>query len=98
MSAIYSESDKVDKPVPINMRADASKRNLIDIAAKLLGRDRTSFILEAACQKAEEVILEKQLFMLDDAAFDAFEQALQNNPARGNECLQTLLARSKRWS
>lgn len=98
MSAIYLESDKADKPVPINMRADASKRNLIDMAAKLLGRDRTSFILEAACQKAEEVILEKQLFMLDDAAFDAFEQALQNNPARGNECLQTLLARPKRWS
>lgn len=59
------------KPVPINMRADEKKRNLIDLAAAMSGRDRTSFILEAACQKAEEVILDKRLFLLDDVAFDA---------------------------
>lgn len=85
-------------PVPINMRADVQKRNLIDIGAKLAGRDRTSFILDAACQKAEELILDQKLFNLDDAAFEAFEQALENNPARGNKCLQQLLGRPKRWS
>ncbi|MCD4527759.1 MULTISPECIES: type II toxin-antitoxin system TacA family antitoxin [Pseudomonas] len=62
------------------------------------GRDRTSFILEAACQKAEEVILDKRLFLLDDVAFDAFEQAMDANPIRGNKCLQQLLERPKRWS
>lgn len=39
MSAINSDSTHNEKPVPINMRADASKRNLIDIAARLAGRD-----------------------------------------------------------
>ncbi|WP_296250034.1 DUF1778 domain-containing protein [Pseudomonas sp. UBA4194] len=87
-----------DKPVPINMRADIKKRNLIDIAAALSGRDRTSFILDAACQRAEEVILDRQLFVLEETAFDAFEQALESNPVRGNTCLQQLLARPKRWS
>jgi len=87
-----------EKPVPINMRADIKKRNLIDIAAALSGRDRTSFILEAACQKAEEVILDRRLFVLDEDAFDSFEQALESNPVRGNQCLQKLLARPKRWS
>ncbi|MEH6350497.1 MULTISPECIES: DUF1778 domain-containing protein [unclassified Pseudomonas] len=86
------------KPVPINMRADEKKRNLIDLAAALSGRDRTSFILEAACQKAEEVILDKRLFLLDDVAFDAFEQALEANPIQGNKCLLQLLERPKPWS
>lgn len=98
MSAANTEVIRPEKPVPINMRADVSKRNLIDVAAKLLGRDRTSFILEAACKRAEEVIMDKQLFMLDDAAFDSFEQALEANPAQGNKRLQELLERPKRWS
>lgn len=86
------------KPVPINMRADEKKRNLIDLAAAMSGRDRTSFILEAACQKAEEVILDKRLFLLDDVAFDAFEQAMEANPIRDNKCLLQLLERPKPWS
>jgi len=93
-----TESVEKSKPVPINMRADEKKRNLIDLAAAMSGRDRTSFILEAACQKAEEVILDKRLFLLDDSAFDAFEQAMDANPIRGNECLHQLLERPKRWS
>lgn len=97
MTVATTESPK-SKPVPINMRTDEKKRNLIDMAAAMSGRDRTSFILEAACQKAEEVILDKRLFLLDDMAFDAFEQALEANPARDNKCLISLLERPKRWS
>jgi uncharacterized protein (DUF1778 family) len=97
MTVAMTESLK-SKPVPIKMRTDEKKRNLIDMAAAMLGRDRTSFILDAACQKAEEVILDKRLFLLDDVAFDAFEQAMEANPIRGNECLRQLLERPKRWS
>jgi len=97
MSATIESVEKA-KPVPINMRTDERKRNLIDLAAAMSGRDRTSFILEAACQKAEEVILDKRLFLLDDVAFDAFEQAIEANPVRGNKCLHQLLERPKRWS
>ena len=96
MSTITLEV-RSEKPVAINMRADVNKRNLIDVAAALMGRDRTSFILEAACQRAEQVIMDKQLFMLDDAAFDSFEQALESNPVQGNQRLQQLLERPKRW-
>lgn len=53
--------------------------------------------LESDKPDKPEVILEKQLFMLNDAAFEAFEQTLQDSPARSNECLQTLLMRSRRW-
>ncbi|WP_421552223.1 DUF1778 domain-containing protein [Pseudomonas yamanorum] len=97
---VPSENTAADKakPVPINMRVDFKKRDLIDVAAAMSGSDRTSFILDAACKKAEEVILDQRLFVLADNDFDAFEQALQNNPVRSNPWLQKLLNRPTRWS
>lgn len=86
-----------EKPVPINMRVDTQKRNLIDAAVELLGTDRTSFILDAACKRAEDVIMDRKLFMLSDDAFARFEQALEANPIRSNECLQQLMSRKTRW-
>ncbi|MFT8209528.1 MAG: DUF1778 domain-containing protein [Symbiopectobacterium sp.] len=41
------------KGTSINIRAKASQRELIDVAAKLLSKSRTDFIHEAACREAE---------------------------------------------
>lgn len=95
MSALAIERDK---PVPINMRVDTKKRSLIDAAVELLGTDRTSFILDAACKRAEEVIMDRQLFILSDEAFDRFEQALEENPLRRNKCLEKLMSKPSPWS
>jgi uncharacterized protein (DUF1778 family) len=80
------------------MRVDVRKRDLIDMAVATSGSDRTSFILDAACKKAEEVILNQRLFSLENVEFEAFEQALQSNPVHNNECLRQLLEGSTRWS
>ncbi|WP_339486076.1 type II toxin-antitoxin system TacA family antitoxin [Pseudomonas sp. EL_65y_Pfl2_R95] len=87
-----------EKPVPINMRVDTKKRSLIDAAVELLGTDRTSFILDAACQRAEEIIRDRQLYILSDDAFDRFEQALEADPVTANKCLQKLMSKPTRWS
>lgn len=86
------------KPVSINMRADLKRRNLIDAAAEILCVDRTSFILDAACRRAEEVIVDRKLFLLSDEAFDRFERALEANPLSANERVKALLAAPKPWS
>ncbi|MFR0672427.1 DUF1778 domain-containing protein [Enterobacterales bacterium AW_CKDN230030176-1A_HGKHYDSX7] len=86
------------KPVSINMRADPKRRDLIDAAAEILSVDRTSFILDAACRRAEEVIVDRKLFVLSEEAFDRFEKALDAHPIRSNECVKRLLARPKPWS
>ncbi len=95
---MHTQKDTALKPVAINMRVDSNKRNLIDMAAAMLGSDRTSFILDAACRHAEDVILDKRMFFIDNSAFDAFERALENNPIGDNKCLMTLLQRPKRWA
>ena len=91
-------NDVATKPVAINMRVDSSKRNLIDMAAAMLGSDRTSFIVDAACKHAEDVILDKRMFFIDNPAFDAFERALENNSLGDNQCLMNLMQRPKRWA
>ncbi|ATO31363.1 hypothetical protein DDI_0195 [Dickeya dianthicola RNS04.9] len=64
------------KETPINIRAKASQRELIDVAAKLLLKSRTEFILDAACREAEDVLLDQRLFLVNDEQYDAFMQAL----------------------
>tara|TARA_R110001592_G_scaffold149181_10_gene374645 strand:+ start:1073 stop:1381 length:309 start_codon:yes stop_codon:yes gene_type:complete len=83
---------------PMNMKIDVVKRNLIDYAANLLGQDRTKFVVDAALHQAENVILDKRMFALDDQAFDVFAQALeQPRTAETQQCLNNLLNRPSRW-
>ncbi|MCE5989736.1 DUF1778 domain-containing protein [Pseudomonas sp. LM20] len=93
-----AQTNEREKPVPINMRVDIRKRSLIDAAVELLGTDRTSFIVDAACKRAEEVIMDRQLFLLGDEAFDRFEQALEQNALKDNKCLQKLMSKPAPWS
>lgn len=98
MSRPTANSPEKAKPVAINMRADSKKRDLIDMAAALSGSDRTSFILDAACKRAEQVILDQRVYVLEEADFDAFENALQSTPLKTNDRLRALLERPSRWS
>ena len=41
------------RDTPINLRARAEQRELIDPAAALLGKNRSDFMLDAACRQAE---------------------------------------------
>ena len=68
-----------DESVSINIRARARQRDLIDQAADRLGRSRSDFMLEAACQKAEDVLLDQTFFAVDASTFAKF-QALLDDP------------------
>jgi len=58
--------------VTINLRADQAKRALIDRAAEKVGKNRSEFMLEAACRQATEVLLDQRLFVLDEKAYRRF--------------------------
>ena len=53
----------------INLRAMPKQRDLIDHAAKLLGKNRSDFMLDAACERAQAVVLDQVFFRLDKAKF-----------------------------
>lgn len=63
--------------VTINFRAEPADRDLIDRAAEAMHLTRTDFLLEAAREKAQRVLLDQTLFGLDAARFKRFEQLLE---------------------
>lgn len=84
------------RTAPINLRTRESQRNLIDAAARVLGKNRSDFIIETVCQEAEKVLLDQRLFHLNAETFDTFCRAL-NEPAGDNEALRALLSRKAPW-
>lgn len=81
---------------PINIRARATQRNLIDKAAAILNKNRSDFMLEAACREAENILLDQRLFLVDDKARQAFE-ALIDAPVKDNPALRNLLHDKAPW-
>lgn len=86
----------MSQSVPINMKADPRVRSLIDRAAKLVHSNRTEFVLEAAVQRAEEVILDQQLISVDAERFQKFVDALDAPPAT-NPRLKRVLEHKAPW-
>ncbi len=84
------------KPVSINIRAKVKQRDLIDQAAERLGRSRSDFMLEAACNRAENVLLDQTFFALDTDAFAKF-QAMLDTPPVPNERLRRFLSEKSPW-
>ncbi|BBA33486.1 uncharacterized protein sS8_1527 [Methylocaldum marinum] len=82
--------------VMINIRARTTQRDLIDKAADALGKNRSDFMLEAACREAENVLLERRYFTLSEEQFEAFTALLDAPPAT-NEKLRQLLATKLPW-
>ena len=80
----------------INLRALPQQRELIDQAARLLGKNRSDFMLEAACDKAQSVLLDQVLFRLDDQQFQQFT-ALLDAPVQPNPGLERLFAVRAPW-
>ena len=81
----------------INLRALPEQRDLIDHAASLLGKNRSDFMLEAACDKAQAVVLDQVFFQLDDDRFRQFT-ALLDAPPRTNPGLERLMAVTVPWN
>ena len=80
----------------INLRARPEQRDLIDQAAELLGKSRSDFMLEAACDKAQSVLLDQIFFRLDADKLRQFTKLLDAPPAQ-NPGLERLMAIEAPW-
>lgn len=80
----------------IRLRVPAPWRELIDRAARATGKTSTEFILESATRAAEEALLDRRVFPLDTARYEAFEKAF-DAPPRPTADLRKLLAKPAPW-
>ena len=81
----------------INLRALPEQRDLIDHAATLLGKNRSDFMLEAACSAAQAVVLDQVFFSLDTEKFQHFTAMLDAPPSQ-NPGLERLVAVTAPWA
>lgn len=81
----------------INLRAKTEQRDLIDQAAAMLGKNRSDFMLEAACDRAQSILLDQVFFKLDAGRFKTFLQRL-DAPSATNEGLARLMDVQAPWA
>lgn len=82
--------------VSINIRARARQRDLIDQAAQRLGRSRSDFMLEAACNKAEDVLLDQAFFKVNAGTYAEMRKLL-DRPLPATDKLRRLLTTKAPW-
>ena len=80
----------------INLRTPPAQRERIDRAARLQGKSRTEFMLEASREKAQQVLLDQTLFTVTAKQYKAFE-ALMDAPLADNAALKRLLNSRSPW-
>jgi uncharacterized protein (DUF1778 family) len=78
------------------LRIKPEERDLIDMAAKAKGKNRTDFILEAARNAAEETLLDRTIFSVSPEAYAEFV-ALLDAPPQPNERLRKTMQTPAPW-
>jgi uncharacterized protein (DUF1778 family) len=74
----------------LNLRIKPETRNLIDRAAKIRGKNRTNFILEAAQDAAQEALLDQALIRVNPKAYAEFVARLDRRTAPNIRLQKTL--------
>jgi uncharacterized protein (DUF1778 family) len=87
---------QLTKRETLNLRVKPDDRLLIDRAAKLVSKSRTDFVLDAARRAAEEALLDKTLFRVDQASYAAFLERL-DAPPQPNERLRRTMKTQAPW-
>jgi uncharacterized protein (DUF1778 family) len=85
-----------DRRKPLNMRILPETRLLIDQAAELTGKTLTDFVLDAARQAAQNVLLDRSVIPVSDKAYAAFVALLDAAP-QPNERLRKSLQTPAVW-
>lgn len=91
-----SATEPVARRDTLNLRIKPEVRGLIDRAAKVRGKNRTDFILDAARQAAEEALLDQALIQVSHEAYAEFVARL-DHPALPNANLQKTLQTPAPW-
>lgn len=80
----------------LGLRATAEQETVLRRAAEVAHKSLTDFILDSACQAAEQTLLDQRLFMVPSGRLESF-MALLDRPEQANEGLHDLFERKAPW-
>lgn len=79
----------------VNLRVREDMRSVIDRAARLRGKTRTEFIIDAAYRAAEEALLDQTLIKVDAESYTHYLSVLDR--AVGGEGFERLMKAPRPW-
>ncbi len=80
----------------LGLRATPEQEAVLRRAAEVAHKSLTDFILDSACQAAEQTLLDQRLFMVSGSQYKAFLDLL-DGPSEENEGLRDLFSRTAPW-
>jgi uncharacterized protein (DUF1778 family) len=80
----------------LGLRATPEQEAVLRRAAEVAHKSLTDFILDSACQAAEQTLLDQRLFMVSGSQYQAFLDLL-DGPSEENEGLRDLFSRTAPW-
>lgn len=80
----------------LGLRATQEQEAILRRAAGAAHKSLTDFILDSACQAAEQTLLDQRLFMVSGGQYQAFLDLL-DNPSEVNSGLGDLFSRPAPW-
>ncbi len=96
MTVLAGNADSTGRIARIGLRATRQQQTLLKRAAEALQKSVTEFILDSACAAAEDTLLDQRFFLLEDADWEKFQEALER-PAKVNPKLKQLLQEKAPW-
>ena len=90
-------STATNRSARLGLRATPEQEAVLRRAADVAHKSLTDFILDSACQAAEQTLLDQRLFMVSDNQYQALLDLL-DRPAQENEGLRDLFSRQAPWN
>lgn len=90
-------STTTNRSARLGLRATPEQEAVLRRAAEVAHKSLTDFILDSACQAAEQTLLDQRLFMVSGNQYQALLDLL-DRPAQENEGLRDLFSRQAPWN
>lgn len=81
----------------LGLRATLEQEAVLRRAAEVAHKSMTDFILDSACQAAEQTLLDQRLFMVSASQYQALLDLL-DSPVEHNAGLQELFSKPAPWN
>jgi uncharacterized protein (DUF1778 family) len=81
----------------LGLRATPEQEAVLRRAADVARKSLTEFILDSACQAAEQTLLDQRLFMVSGSQYDALMNLLEQ-AEQGSDGLRDLFSRKAPWT
>lgn len=97
MKSTLKTNTRLSRQSRLGLRATREQESVLRRAADVAHKSLTDFILDSACQAAEQTLLDQRLFMVSGEQYQNFMDLL-DQPAQDNQGLQDLFARPAPWT